>query len=302
MLDTVSVIVRAYNAEKYIKRALYSILNNTYEKPIEIIVCYDLGSKDRSLDVIKEVIAYNNYRDKRVIKLILHDHTTPFHALLYCGFENAMGRFISILDYDNLYPRSHIEKMVRKAVETNKDFLFVRDYFFDDKSLKIIGISQIPENPCNSINLIRGNYIDGNAMFIEKPCLNSITDKLKKLSHRLYDFIFEDWLVALLGLRHCKCYFSNDSYVFYRIHTSNLTGVNVADYRTNILTNIRDIATLLAFYELEKNELTRNEINVLEYSLVRRLLAMSRFIGKGMRNNMVFSMLSKLTDLAKGLF
>jgi hypothetical protein len=189
--------------------------------------------------------------------------------------------------------------MVKKALETKKNFLFVRDYFFEDETLKIVGASQIPEDPCNIINLIRGNYIDGNAMFIDRSCLYTIMNKLKKLNHRLYDFIFEDWLIALLGLKYCKCLFCNDSYVFYRVHTTNLTGINVGDYRTNILTSIRDIATLVAFYELEKDDLTRREIIELEYSLLRRLLTLSKFLGKGMEKGILFNVFSKLVNILR---
>jgi len=299
MHDPVSVIVRAYNAEKYIEKALNSILNSTYEGFIEIVICYDLGSKDRTLDVIKKVVANSNQYSNRVIRLVMHEHTTPFHALLECGFTNATGRFITILDYDNLFPPRHIEKMVRKAIETNKNFLFTRLYRFEDKSLKIIDASQIPKDPCNIINLIRGNYIDGNAMFIDRSCLYTIMDKLKKLNHRLYDFIFEDWLIALLGLKYCKCLFCDDSYVFYRVHAANLTGINVGDYRTNVLTSIRDIATLIAFYELEKDDLTRREIIELEYSLLRRLLTLSKFLGKGMEKGILFNAFSKLVDILR---
>lgn len=300
MKESVSVIVRAYNAEKYIEKALYSILNNTYDGLVEVVVCYDLGSKDHTLEIVRKVDVENKHRSNRAIKLVVHEHTTPFRALLNCGFANATGRFVTILDYDNLYPLRHIEKMVQKAVTTQKDFIFVRNYFFDDQSLKIIGASLILRNPCNIINLIRGNYIDGNAMFIDRACLSIITDKLKKLNHRLYDIIFEDWLIALLGLKHCKCLFSEDSHVFYRVHRSNLTGISVEDYRTPILTRVRDIATLVAFYELEKENLTRREIYALEYSIFKKLLTLSIFLGKYMDKTMVFNTISKIIDLLIG--
>ena len=95
MKVTVSVIVRAYNAEKYIEKALNSILNNTYDGLIEVVVCYDLGSKDRSFDVIKKVIAKNEHRDNRVIKLVMHEHMMPFRALLNCGFANMFSGLLN---------------------------------------------------------------------------------------------------------------------------------------------------------------------------------------------------------------
>lgn len=280
MKEPVSVIVRAYNAERYIEKALYSILKNTYDGLVEVVVCYDLGSKDHTLDIVRKVIAENEHRDNRVIKLIMHEHMTPFRALLNCGFANITGRFVSILDYDNLYSRRHIEKMVRKAIEAQKDFLFVRVYAFDDQALKIIGGTRVPKKPCDVASLIKakkGNYIDANAMFIDRTCLSIIMDKLKKLNHRLYDIVHEDWLIALLALKYCNCLFNEDSYVFYRLHATNITA-NYKDYRTVILNDIRHIATLIAYYELERENLTKREVLALEYKIFERLIALSKIL------------------------
>jgi len=52
----VSIIIRNYNDERYIKEGIDSALNQTY-KPIEIIVVDD-GSSDNSKDIIK------SYRNK----------------------------------------------------------------------------------------------------------------------------------------------------------------------------------------------------------------------------------------------
>ena len=48
----VSVVVPVYNVEKYLKRCLDSIINQTY-KNIEIILVND-GSKDNSRDICEE--------------------------------------------------------------------------------------------------------------------------------------------------------------------------------------------------------------------------------------------------------
>ena len=55
-MKKVSIIVPVYNAEKFIKRCVESILNQTY-KNIEIILIND-GSNDNSLKII-------NYYDEK---------------------------------------------------------------------------------------------------------------------------------------------------------------------------------------------------------------------------------------------
>ncbi len=49
---TISVIIPAYNVEKYIRRCMDSLVNQTYEK-LEVIVVND-SSTDRTGDIIAE--------------------------------------------------------------------------------------------------------------------------------------------------------------------------------------------------------------------------------------------------------
>ncbi|GIV44377.1 MAG: hypothetical protein KatS3mg035_1500 [Bacteroidia bacterium] len=57
----VSVIIPAYNAEKFIAETIQSVLNQTY-KDFELIVLND-GSKDKTPDIVQEFCD----KDKRVI-------------------------------------------------------------------------------------------------------------------------------------------------------------------------------------------------------------------------------------------
>ena len=61
----ISIIIPVYNVEKYIKRCVDSLLNQTY-KNIEIILIND-GSTDNTIRIIKE-----NYRKNKNIILIKH--------------------------------------------------------------------------------------------------------------------------------------------------------------------------------------------------------------------------------------
>ena len=56
----ISIIIPAYNAEKYIKRTLNSLINQTFSN-LEIIVIND-GSTDKTSDIVKDI----SKRDNRI--------------------------------------------------------------------------------------------------------------------------------------------------------------------------------------------------------------------------------------------
>lgn len=95
----ISVIIPVYNAEKYIKRALQSILTQTYRK-IEVIIVDD-GSIDGSASVCSAI------DDERII-VIRQENVGPAQAR-NTGLEYASGEFICFLDADDYLEPDFIE-------------------------------------------------------------------------------------------------------------------------------------------------------------------------------------------------
>lgn len=57
--DLVCVVIPVFNSEKFLKKSIESILNQTY-KNLEIIAVDD-GSTDKSLGNLKKIFRQNNY-------------------------------------------------------------------------------------------------------------------------------------------------------------------------------------------------------------------------------------------------
>lgn len=279
---TVSIIIRAYNASKYILRSLYSIANTDYkEGTIEALICYDRGSKDDTIVKIREFESSSISKHENIlVRVIEHEHSTPFRALLECGFRHSLGEFISILDSDNLYPKNRISILVDTWKKTGASFIFTPIVVFDDITLNILMKSTVPKNPCNHLNLLKGNYIDASAMFIHRECLNNIISKLSKLSSHVYDWIHEDWLLAILATKYCKCFYTDNTYSLYRVHQSNLTGIKPSIPSKIIFNTIRDILTLMAFYELEHGALNIKEFIILHSALLNRFIKLGFWVSK----------------------
>jgi len=106
----VSVVTAGYNAEKYLLDSINSVLNQTYTN-IEYIYVDD-GSEDESVKLIKQ-----NIRDDRFLLLRNEKNIGPFNSLNK-GLMKAKGKYIAILDADDISLPFRIEKQVN-ALEIN---------------------------------------------------------------------------------------------------------------------------------------------------------------------------------------
>ena len=97
----VSVIIAAYNGEKYISDAIESVFNQTY-KNIEVIVVDD-GSTDSTAERIKQYLSR--------VKYLYQDNAGVANAR-NSGIQNSQGEFIAFLDHDDIWLPEKIERQV----------------------------------------------------------------------------------------------------------------------------------------------------------------------------------------------
>lgn len=109
----VTVLMPAYNAEKYIGTAIESILNQTY-KDFEFIIVNDC-STDSTLDIIKKYAK----KDKR-IRIISNKKNQKIAQTLNNGLKEAKGKYIARLDADDWSYPERLEKQVN-FMEENPD-------------------------------------------------------------------------------------------------------------------------------------------------------------------------------------
>ncbi|MFA5516449.1 MAG: glycosyltransferase [Desulfuromonadales bacterium] len=126
MRPLVTVVIAAYNAEKYIGETLASILRQTWEKR-EIIVVDD-GSTDATPRIIKEAgggIAY-----------IRQENSGNCASPRNLGLRQARGAYVNFFDADDIMHPRKIEDQVR-ALDAHPDAaMVIGDYenFSDDRT------------------------------------------------------------------------------------------------------------------------------------------------------------------------
>ncbi|HSA05956.1 MAG TPA: glycosyltransferase [Candidatus Gastranaerophilales bacterium] len=89
----ISIIIPAYNAENYIKNAINSVLNQTYQN-FEIIIIND-GSTDNTENVIKQ------FDDTRI--KYFYQENQGVSSARNKGIELSQGEYIAFLDADDLW-------------------------------------------------------------------------------------------------------------------------------------------------------------------------------------------------------
>ena len=114
----VSVVMPIYNAYKYIRPALESVMEQTL-RDIEII-CVDDGSTDRTLDILKE---YQS-RDSR-IRIVTENNAGPA-AARNKGLARVRGEYVIFLDADDFFNPELLEKLYDLAVRDRLDIAICR--------------------------------------------------------------------------------------------------------------------------------------------------------------------------------
>lgn len=107
----ISVIVPVYNVEKYIKRCVESILNQTF-KDYELILIDD-GSTDQSGKICDQFVTkYTNVR-------CYHKRNGGLSDARNYGIEKSKSEYITFIDSDDYVSSQYLECLYKACVSTN---------------------------------------------------------------------------------------------------------------------------------------------------------------------------------------
>lgn len=130
-MPKVSVIIPSYNHQQYVKKAIESVLEQTYQN-FEIIITDD-GSKDKSVEQIQQL------KDKRITLFQFARNRGASLAMNNC-IKHAKGEYISVLNSDDLYLPKKLEAQVNFLNENKKvGAVFALPKFIDQRGKDITG-------------------------------------------------------------------------------------------------------------------------------------------------------------------
>lgn len=151
--EQVSIIVPIYNAEKYLRRCVQSILNSTYQE-LEVILVDD-GSTDSSAGICDDYAKY----DKRVH--VIHKKNEGAEMARVEGIEKASGTYMMFVDADD-YITEKIVDQALSAMKRNGADIVCFDYLKNDQRGFAIDREENLDKKIAIENMLVRKKLDGN--------------------------------------------------------------------------------------------------------------------------------------------
>ena len=218
----VSIIVPVYNVEKYLKKCVDSIINQTYSN-LEIILSDD-GSTDQSSSICDEYAR----RESRI--KVIHKANGGLSDARNAGVKIASGKYITFIDSDDYIEKEAIEILVDVAIKYNSLITHMKSYIIsaDYEVLKnqSMGTKQVSL-------LTSEEYVKG---MCEKRKSESVCDKLFDAS------LFIDRRFEKGRLNEDFFFLSKMMFEDYQIAEIDYTGYNYI--KGQVVLHIQDMENL----------------------------------------------------------
>ncbi len=224
MNPEISVIIPAYNTAAYIRRAVDSVLQQTFES-FEIVVVDD-ASTDNTVQVLNEI------QDPR-LRIFHQPQNSGAGAARNRALKEAMGNWIAVLDSDDWYAPERLEQLFSLASERQADMVADDLYIIEDGNseprttmIKYCGaaIDDVLEiDPTNFVlSDIEGRK--GLALGFSKPLFRREFLLKYNITYKPHIKVSQDfWLDMDCLVRGAKFFLLPEAYYFYRSRDGALT-------------------------------------------------------------------------------
>ena len=216
----VQIVIPVYNSEKYLRRCLDSLLEQTY--PYWEAIMVNDASQDKSYKIMKEYQA----KDDR-IAIYNFEENQGVSKVRNFALEKLSEKYTAFLDSDDFWEKDMLEVMVEKAESENADVVQSR-YFYDYAG----GRQVLPKGVFKEDTAIDKNNINkiyykmSTGINMNHVCMKLIRTELIK------DIRFDPTLKTAEDLKFCtelfckvqSYYFINRAFYHYCRNEESLTG------------------------------------------------------------------------------
>lgn len=185
----ISVIMPVYNTSRYLKIAIDSILNQSFEN-FELIVVDD-GSTDESSSILE---GYKN-RNNRI--KVLSQTNSGQSIAKNIALDIALGKYVYFMDSDDILMEDALMSCYNKAETNSLDLVFFDATIFYEENTKPFGFDYNRKNVVNSSITYEGfevlNLLLLNKVFRASPCVHFVRrDIIENVSLRFFPGIIHE--------------------------------------------------------------------------------------------------------------
>ena len=217
----VTVVLPTYCHQRYVGAAIKSVLNQTLDQ-LELIIIDDY-SPDDTWQIVKQ------FDDPRIIRY-RHNKNCGSHQTINEGITESRGRYIAIINSDDIFNINRLEKMIHKMEDENIQLLGSDIELIDEKNNLIQdknhywikwfeSLKQIFRDTDDIVDtLLSGNIFISTSNFVAK---RELFDKVGLFAD--YRFVPDyEFLFRCISEPNTKVDFVlNDCLLEYRLHNTN---------------------------------------------------------------------------------
>lgn len=248
----ISIIIPVYNVEKYVKKCIDSVLEQSF-KDFEVILVND-GSTDSS------AIICNKYRDKDDRISVINKKNGGLSSARNIGIEKSRGKYITFIDSDDFISKDYIKRLYYNIINNKADISICNNKRFQvekDTNEYKVNNKTLVFNAEKCLENLYGegwsNYVTAWGKLYRKELFNNIRFPEGKINEDLY-IMYKVYLSAN------KIVYNDSELYFYRyredsIMNKKLTYKNFDEleaFENNINFYIEN-----KYYNLEKKSIHR---------------------------------------------
>ena len=229
----VSIILNCFNGEEYLKHALKSITNQSYQN--WELIFWDNKSSDKSKQI------FDSFKNKKFKYFMAKKHTS-LYAARNLAISKAKGNFISFIDADDLWEKDKLKKQIKLFKDQKVAVVYGNSWIRKEKiNKKKIFIKYKMKDGLIHNDLIKSYNVGILTAVIKKKFIG----KKKKIFNDKYNIIGDfDFFINLSKKNIFKVV--QEPVATYRIHEKNLSllkkGVEIIEYEDWLKNNKKKIS------------------------------------------------------------
>lgn len=213
----VSVIIPVYNAEKYLRYTLDSVIEQDY--PYKEIIIVDDCSTDRSYEVVKEF--QMKFTDITYLRL---EENSGVAIARNKAIELASGRFIAFIDSDDIWESMKLSKQLGLfELYNGTPFTYTAISYIDEEGKQIKGKRNVKERVSYKY-LLKNTMIATSSVIIDREVVNQI-----KMPNRRSAEDYSLWLSLLK--QYGDAYGLDEALTRYRKSSDSLSSNRIGEVK-----------------------------------------------------------------------